>query len=131
MPTVEDLILLLAIVTALGSGLIAGAFFVFSNFVMKALARIPSAEGMAAMRSINLVVINPIFLGAFMGTAALCFVIAGLALFHWQDAGSAYLLTGAVLYLVGTFLVTVFFNVPLNDALAAADPATAEGTAYG
>ena len=36
---------------------------------MKALARVPSAEGIGAMQSINVVVLNPSFLGAFIGTA--------------------------------------------------------------
>lgn len=36
---------------------------------MKALARIPAAQGIAAMQSINITVINPWFMMAFMGTA--------------------------------------------------------------
>jgi uncharacterized membrane protein len=65
------------------------------------------------------VVINPWFLGAFLGTAGVCAVLVVIALINWQDPGAALLLTGALLYLVGTFLVTMLFNVPLNDALAA------------
>ncbi len=53
----------------LGSGLIAGTFFAFSSFVMPALARLPAAQGIASMQSINVVVINPLFLGVFVGTA--------------------------------------------------------------
>jgi uncharacterized membrane protein len=34
----------------------------------------------------------------------------------------AYLLAGCALYLLGCLLVTVAFNVPLNNRLAAADP---------
>ena len=55
-----NLVTIIAIVIALlGSALIAGIFFAFSSFVMKALARVPSAEGIAAMQSINVVVLNP------------------------------------------------------------------------
>jgi uncharacterized membrane protein len=32
---------------------------------------------------------------------------------------------GSLLYLVGTILVTIIFNVPLNDSLAAVDPTSA------
>ena len=39
--------------TALGCGLIAGAFFAFSSFVMPALKRLPTTEGIAAMQSIT------------------------------------------------------------------------------
>lgn len=35
---------------------------------------------------------------------------------------------GGVLYVLGMFVVTMIFNVPLNDALAAVDPASAEAT---
>lgn len=112
---------------ALGAGLVAGIFFAFSTFVMQALARLPAAQGIAAMQSINVVVLNPIFLTVFMGTAAICTVLAVAAFFRWHEAGAAYLLAGSLLYLIGTFLVTVAFNVPLNDALAVVDPQSAEG----
>jgi len=36
------------------------------------------------------------------------------------------LLAGGLIYLVGMFAVTVVFNVPLNDALAATDPASGD-----
>lgn len=103
----------------LGSALVGGIFFAFSSFVMKALARVPSAEGIAAMQSINVVVINPSFLGAFMGTAALSVGVAVFALINPGHPSSKLLLAGAVLYFVGTFLITIFGNVPLNDQLAA------------
>lgn len=106
------------VVTALlGSALIGGVFFAFSSFVMKALARIPSAEGIAAMQSINVVVLNPSFLGAFMGTAAISLVVAVLAFNDFGTASAGFFWAGSLLYLVGTFLVTVLGNVPLNNQL--------------
>ena len=38
---------------ALGCGLVAGVFFAFSTFVMKALGKLPPAQGVAAMQSIT------------------------------------------------------------------------------
>jgi uncharacterized membrane protein len=108
----------LALVAALGSGLIAGVFFAFSTFVMKALARLAPAEGIAAMQSINVVVLNPWFLGAFMGTALLSAVAIVAALLHWRGSVSALLIAGGLFYLVGTFGVTVACNVPRNERLA-------------
>ena len=113
--------------SALGCGLMAGAFFAFSSFVMKALARLPPARGIAAMQSINVAVINPVFLGVFVGTAAPCALLAIFSVIRWQNPGAVYVLVGGLLYLIGTFLVTMVFNVPRNDALAAVDPASAEG----
>jgi uncharacterized membrane protein len=34
---------------------------------MKALARLPSAEAIAAMQSINITILNPVFLTVFFG----------------------------------------------------------------
>lgn len=113
---------------ALGCGLIAGVFFAFSTFVMKALAQQPSAQGIAAMQSINITVINAWFMMAFLGTAAACIFLAVSSLLKWHQPGAAYLLLGSLLYLIGTVMVTMVFNVPLNDALARVDPDSNDGT---
>ncbi len=113
---------------ALGGGLMAGLFFTFSNFMMKALGTLPPEKGMAAMRSINLAILNPLFLVVFLGTAIVCLPLAIYALLHWAEPGSRWMLAGALLDLVGSLAVTVVCNIPRNDALAAVDPTSAEGT---
>ena len=121
----EQVLVLLALVAAVGSGVVGGVFYAFSTFVMKALARLPAHEGVAAMQSINVAVINPLFLGAFLGTAAASLGAAAAALLRWQRPGAGWVLCGGLLYFVGTFGVTVVFNVPLNNSLAAVSPADA------
>ncbi len=115
----DQLIPVVGTTALLGSALVGGIFFAFSSFVMKALARVPSAEGITAMQSINVVVLNPSFLGAFIGTAVLSLAAGGLALADWGRPSASFFLGGAIFYLVGTFLVTALGNVPLNDQLAA------------
>lgn len=127
--TLEPLLTTATFAAAIGSGLVAGVFFAFSTFVMKALGRLPAAQGMAAMQSINVVVLNPLFLGVFLGTAVACVGIAVGAVWRWDGARGAWLLAGALLYLIGTFAVTVTCNVPLNDALAAVSPTDPEAPA--
>lgn len=117
----------LMVFAALGCGLIAGVFFAFSTFVMKALAQRPPAEGIAAMQSINITVINPWFMTAFLGTAAACILLAVSSLLKWHQPSGIYLLVGSLLYVIGTVGVTMIFNVPLNDALAIADPNSTDG----
>jgi uncharacterized membrane protein len=107
----------------------AGFFFAFSACVMWALGRIQPASGIAAMQAINVVVLNPLFLGVFFGTAILSLVLDIVALVRWSEPGSGYLVAGSLLYFVGTFLVTMIFNVPLNNRLAAVNPDSAEGKA--
>ena len=112
-------ILVTAVVVALiGAAVIGGVFFAFSSFVMKALARLPAIDGIAAMQSINVVVLNRSFLGTFMGTAFISILIAFLAIKGWGTPSSHWFLAGASLYLIGTFLVTGAGNVPLNERLA-------------
>ena len=55
--------------SALGSGLMAGLFFIFSVCIMTALGRLAPANGIAAMQSINVTILNGFFLTVFMGTA--------------------------------------------------------------
>jgi uncharacterized membrane protein len=117
----------LKLLSALGCGLVAGVFFAFSTFVMNALARLQPKEGMTAMQSINITAINPLFMGIFLGTAVTCIFIVGASLLNWYQPKSAYLLIGSLFYLVGAFGITILFNVPLNEALAIADPDSAIG----
>ena len=126
MATIDDLRFALTLFAALGCGIIGGVFFAFSTFVMKALARLSPAEGIAAMQTINIVVINPVFLGVFLGTAAACAVVIISSFLRWQDSGSFYSLVGGLLYLVGTIMVTAVFNIPKNNSLAAVNPTAPE-----
>ncbi|KRB21066.1 MULTISPECIES: DUF1772 domain-containing protein [Mesorhizobium] len=119
----------LTIIAAMSSGLVAGVFFAFSNFVMAALARLPVPQGIAAMNSINVTVITPTFMTALFGTGLLCLVLIAAAIMGWSQSGSYWLLAGAVIYLIGNPIVTMVFNVPLNDALATVDAATSNGAA--
>ena len=70
---------LLAFVCTLGASVVGGVFYAFSTFVMQALRRLPAREGIAAMQSINVVVINPMFLGVFLGTALASLVVLVMA----------------------------------------------------
>ena len=117
---------LLALLTALSAATVGGVFFGFSSFVMKALAQLPAAQGVAAMQRINTVVINPWFMGVFMGTLLLSIACMVAALM----TGSVALLAAGLLYAVGTFGVTVAFNVPRNNQLARLDATTSEAAAY-
>ncbi|HMO44751.1 MAG TPA: DUF1772 domain-containing protein [Rubrivivax sp.] len=121
---------LVPLLLAVGAGLVGGVFFAFSSFVMKALSQLPGEQGVAAMQRINVVVLNPLFLGLFAGTA----LIAGLcgvgAVLAWGSMRSAWLLAAAVLYVAGCFGVTAAFNVPRNERLARLPPDSAEAAAY-
>lgn len=118
----ESIVDALAVAALLGSGLVAGIFFAFSSFVMRALLRRPPAEGRAAMQAINVAVLNRSFLGAFVATALVSLALVVLAALRWDRAESLWYAVGGALYVGGTFLVTGLGNVPLNDALARVEP---------
>jgi uncharacterized membrane protein len=125
---ISRLLSLVNFVTALGAGLVAGVFFAFSSFVLPALARLTPAQGVNAMQSINVAVLNRWFLGVFLGTAVGCCALSLDAFARSAAPGARLRLTGSALYLVGSLLVTRAGNVPWNDALAALVP-NAKGTA--
>jgi uncharacterized membrane protein len=124
--SIKQLVWASTLLAALSTGLMAGVFFAFSTFVMKALTRLPVPQGIEAMQSINLTAINPIFMAAFFGSTAVCVLLAVYSLVSRPQA-AFYLLLGSVLYLVGCFLTTALFNVPLNNALARVDPGSMDG----
>jgi uncharacterized membrane protein len=115
----------LSLLSILGAATIGGVFSAFSTFVMRALRRLPAAQGMAAMQSINIAVINPVFLGVFMGTGAVCIMLALVSWFG-PHAGAPARTFAAAVYLLGSVGVTMAFNVPLNNRLARLDAAAPE-----
>jgi uncharacterized membrane protein len=129
MTMINNAIFVLTFAAAIGSALVAGIFYAFSTFIMAGLGRIPPEQGISAMQSINVTVINPAFFLAFFGTAALCLALIVVAWINWSESGSGLILAASLLYLVGCIGVTMFGNVPLNNALAAVQPGTAEATA--
>jgi len=126
MSLIDQLLPPLTFLAAIGSGLIAGIFFAFSNFVMKALARVPEEHGLRAMQAINVTVLNPVFLTLFVGTAVLCLFLGVISVIRWQGPGARCLLAGSLLYFLGNFVVTAARNVPRNDALARLNPSSPE-----
>ncbi len=115
----EAALFALTLAAALGCGLVAGIFFAFSNFVMAALGRLPPDQGVAAMQAINVTVLNPGFLSVFLGTGVVGVLAAAGSHAGWGQAGGALILMASLLYLAGCIGVTMGFNVPLNEALAA------------
>jgi uncharacterized membrane protein len=118
----SSLVLTLTVVGLLGTALVAGVFFAFSSFVMPALERMPAAGGMAAMQSINITAVRAAFMTAMFGTALVCVALLVFAVRDWGRPYAVPMLLGSALYLVGVVALTIFFHVPLNDALAALDP---------
>ncbi|RQO70585.1 DUF1772 domain-containing protein [Pedobacter sp. KBW06] len=109
-----DLIFLL---TATLTALTGGFFYAFSCAVNPGLARLSDGGYLAAMQSINKEIQNLLFLSSFMGTLLL------LPLSTWLEfrvgiTDSFWLLLATTfVYTIAVFGLTMFGNVPLNEAL--------------
>jgi uncharacterized membrane protein len=111
---------------AIGCGLAAGLYFAFSTFIMSALSRIDQAHGISAMKSINTTILNSLFMPLFWGTTLASFILFVVGFVRRGEPGAMPMLAGGLIYVVGMLLCTALLNVPLNNALAAVDPASGQ-----
>lgn len=74
------------------------------------------------MRSINITAVTAPFMAGLFGTALLCLGVGIVAIVSWSEAYAVYLLAGALVYLVGTIVITAGYHVPRNNALEAVQP---------
>lgn len=112
--------------SALGCGLLGGLYFAFSTFIMTALGRIGQAPGISAMNAINAVIQRSLFMPFFFGTTLTALALTVVAIVRWGEPGAWMMLAAGGIYVPGMFVCTMIFNVPLNNALDAVDPAGAE-----
>ncbi|MES2730580.1 MAG: anthrone oxygenase family protein [Bacteroidota bacterium] len=107
----------LLVITATTTALIAGLLYGYSCSVNLGLGRLPDAEYLAAMQSINSAIQNPLFFASFLGSLLLLPLSTYL---HYAQPASTrfwFLLAATTVYLLTVFGVTVLGNVPLNEAL--------------
>jgi uncharacterized membrane protein len=118
MRTLELVPIALTWVAAFGCGFVAGEFFAFSA-VMRALAQLPVPQAIPAVQCVNMsVLLNRWVLILFTGTAALCAAVVVGALVRGHSMQAILHISGGLLYLIGSYLVTVFLLVPRSEALS-------------
>jgi uncharacterized membrane protein len=108
------------------SGVMAGFFFAYSASVVLALDTLTGSAYTTVMQSINEVVLNPVFGVVFFGAVAVPAAGAAIVLYQgdWAAQYGLLFLAGTVVYLLGTFAVTMRIHVPMNEALATWSPAS-------
>jgi uncharacterized membrane protein len=116
----ESLITVPLIIASIGAGLMAGVYFAFSSFIMRSLDQLGAEQAADAMNAINEVILRSWFMTLFFGSTLLYAILAGFAVFNTDLEGRWWLFAAGIIYVVGMFLCTVMFNVPLNNRLAAA-----------
>ncbi|MGW4529953.1 anthrone oxygenase family protein [Nocardia sp. NPDC004340] len=105
------------VAATLTTGLTAGIFFAYATSVMTALGQSDDRTFVDIMQKINVVIINPPFMLAFMGSVG--FTVLAAALHLGKDTRTTLIWVGVALALnVIAFAVTSGLNVPLNNQLA-------------
>ncbi len=103
------------------TGLVAGLFYGYQCSVINGLGALKDREYLSAFQNIDRAIQNPVFFTSFLG----CVVLLPLSTYISYRTAMAplmpYLLMATITYMIGTFGVTIFFNVPLNNALGAFD----------
>ena len=104
-----------------GSGLLSGLYFIFSFCVMQSLNEQPPSSAIATMNTINVRIVNPAFMVVFMGTPLAAAWILQRCIKEGvrSSPDNLHAAAGALLLLVGEFLLTLVLHIPKNDALAA------------
>ena len=115
----DSMIALALVIASLGAGLMAGVYIAFSTFIMRAFDQLGAAPAADAMNAINEVILRSWFMTLFFGSTLLYAALTGFAVFDTDLVGRWWLFSAGLIYVVGMFLCTAVFNVPLNNRLAA------------
>lgn len=115
-------IFILIQVSVLAYAMVGGVFLAFSDFIMRSLANTGGTGGVEAMQVINREVFRWVFMALFLGMAGVSLLIAVYGSVFVGGGPGAFLTAAGIVYLLGCFAVTVFFNVPMNEALAGLAP---------
>ena len=110
--------------------LIGGVFLAFSDFIMRSLALTGGHGGVEAMQVINREVFRWVFMALFLGMAAVSVAIAAYGAFGLGGPAGTLIMMGGLIYLIGCFGVTIFFNVPMNEALASMETSSSSTRDY-
>jgi uncharacterized membrane protein len=126
----DDLILIACAAAVVACGLTAGVFLAFSDFVMKALFAASPASGIEAMQLINRKVYGSVFMTLLIAMLVISVALVPYAVVYMTSPAVAWVISGCVLYVIGVFIVTVAFNVPMNQRLDAMNHESNETASY-
>jgi len=114
---IMDMTLIIFASAALATGLVAGVFLGFSDFIMRSLAATNPVAGIQAMQIINREVYSSVFLVLLLGMGPVSLGVIGYAVFWMTGPAQVWAIAGGTIYVLGTVLVTMVGNVPMNQRL--------------
>ena len=120
----------LALLSLLFLGAIFGFFYAWVCSTMWGLDSLPPEIAIRSMQAMNAAVRNVVFFPAFFLTP-LVLAVTGAALWRRSRPAARAFLAAAAVYGLGGLLPTLLINVPMNEALAAADPTRDAAATWG
>ena len=124
------LFLLLCEISLVSCALVAGVFLTFSDFVMKSLNTARTNAGIEVMQGINRDVFKTVFMVLLIGMWPVSAGLGAYAHLYTIENGGSAVIAAAIIYSLGVMGVTLVFNVPMNNRLAAKDYESQEGAVY-
>lgn len=110
------LTIIAALITTVQLAGIYGLFFTYSNSVIPGLDAIDPEQAVRAMRSINIKIVNPLFMLHFLVTLITGAATGLLLVAQSETTPAIFFLAATGVYLI-VFLITGSQNIPLNNAL--------------
>ena len=104
---------------SMATGLVAGVFLAFSDFVMPSLRAASPAAGTQALQLITRKVDRTIFMCLLIGLSSVVAVVAVVASLFLEGPVVTYLMLAGTLYIVGVFIASAIGNIPMNEKLEA------------
>jgi uncharacterized membrane protein len=113
---VLTLTIIAALITTVQLAGMYGLFFTFSNSVLPGLDAAEPEQAVAAMRSINVKIVNPLFMLHFIVSLVVGAATGFLLLAQSETTPAVFFFAATGVYLV-VFMITGSQNIPLNNAL--------------
>jgi uncharacterized membrane protein len=108
---------MLLIITAVTAVLAGGVFFAWTCSVTPGLKSLGDKEYFQSFQQLNRAIQNPLFFAVFFGAAVLLPVCTWRSYTSPASPVSVMLAIATVSYLLGVMTVTIFGNVPINNAI--------------
>ncbi|MGH1539556.1 MAG: DUF1772 domain-containing protein [Arenicella sp.] len=124
-----NLLIFLQIAT-ISCGLISGFFLTFSDFLMRSLKLANAEAGIEVMQIINREVWKSTTMVLLWSMVALSLFLSVYAYFELTGSMALFTMTGGIVYLLGVFVISFRFNVPMNNQLDRMEKSSVETTNY-
>lgn len=107
--TTLDMNKIIMLTSVILNSMTAGIIIIFSNTIMPALSKQDMSTGIEVMNTINIIIVNPLFIVIFFG--GLISVVPTVSLIRKKDNNSNpiagyYALASTLIYFFGQFIVT-------------------------